>query len=100
MKAPGGRVRVEVVYCPRGAPADATVLEMPPGATLAQALAESGVCARHRLDPARLDAGIWGRPAASDAPLREGDRVEVYRALVVDPKQARRLRYRRNRGGR
>ena len=41
--------------------------------------------------------GVWGRLQAPDWLLRNGDRVEVYRALTVDPKEARRLRYKRQR---
>lgn len=38
--------------------------------------------------------GIWGRQQPLEHPLRDGDRVEFYRPLRVDPKEARRLRYR------
>ena len=43
-----------------------------------------------------LQAGIWGRVAPLDTPLRDGDRVELTRGLLVDPKEARRQRYRRD----
>jgi hypothetical protein len=46
-----------------------------------------------------LKVGVWGRLRPLDACLRERDRIEVYRPLTVDPKEARRLRY-RNRGER
>ncbi len=46
-----------------------------------------------------MRCGVWGRPQAPDWPLRDGDRVEVYRVLTVDPKEARRLRYKRQRRG-
>ncbi len=36
--------------------------------------------------------GVFGRLARADAPLRDGDRVEIYRALREDPKSARRRR--------
>jgi len=39
--------------------------------------------------------GIWGRTVALDAPLAEGDRVEIYRPLRMDPKEARRRRAQR-----
>lgn len=89
-------MRVEVVYCPRPHETDLSVLDLPAGATLAQALAASGVCARHGLDPAAVTAGLWGKVREADTPLRERDRVEVYRPLVVDPKEARRQRYARH----
>ena len=70
---------------------DVTVLDLDEGATVAQALAQARVASRHpllRLD----DVGIWGRRCAPATVLREGDRVEVYRALQADAKQMRRTR--------
>jgi putative ubiquitin-RnfH superfamily antitoxin RatB of RatAB toxin-antitoxin module len=40
-----------------------------------------------------LQTGVWGRKAAPDDVLRDGDRVELYRELKVDPKVARRARF-------
>jgi putative ubiquitin-RnfH superfamily antitoxin RatB of RatAB toxin-antitoxin module len=88
------RLRVEVVYSPRAGVVDRVMLALPPGATLADALAASGVNERHP-EAASLPAGVWGRVQPADTPLRDGDRVEVYRPLQVDPKEARRLRYKR-----
>lgn len=39
-----------------------------------------------------LQAGIWGRPVERSHALREGDRVEIYRPLEMDPREARRLK--------
>ena len=39
-----------------------------------------------------LQAGIWGSPAERNRLLREGDRVELYRPLAMDPREARRLK--------
>ena len=47
-----------------------------------------------------LTPGIWGRKAEWQTPVREGDRVELYRALKVDPKVARRQRFKRQGKGR
>ena len=88
---------IDVVYA--AAPHDVrqVSLRLRAGSTLADALRAS-----HLLDglPAAqadaLQAGIWGRAAAVDTPLREGDRVELTRGLQVDPKEARRQRYRRD----
>ncbi|MBI3156845.1 MAG: RnfH family protein [Burkholderiales bacterium] len=89
-------MRIEVVYCPASGPADPTSLELPAGSTLADALQASGVLARHGLASAPLPLlGIWARVAAPDTLLRDRDRVEVYRPLAADPKQARRQRVRR-----
>jgi putative ubiquitin-RnfH superfamily antitoxin RatB of RatAB toxin-antitoxin module len=88
-------VRVEVVYCPSPGVIDLTPLELPDGSTVADAVRASGVLQRHALAPESVDAGIWFRACPPEAPLRERDRVEIYRPLTVDPKEARRLRYRR-----
>ena len=41
----------------------------------------------------RLMIGIWGQKTDADQRLENGDRLEIYRPLVVDPKVARRLRF-------
>jgi putative ubiquitin-RnfH superfamily antitoxin RatB of RatAB toxin-antitoxin module len=91
-------LNVEVVFSPEAGVVDRTELRLPEPATLADALAASGLLQRHP-QAATLPAGIWGRAQPADTPLRERDRVEVYRPLQVDPKEARRLRYQRQ-GGR
>lgn len=91
------RIRVEVVYSPRPGVVDCSVLELDVPATAAQALQASDVMARHALDVQLTKVGIWGRVVPADTLLRDRDRVEVYRPLIVDPKEARRLRYKRHR---
>ncbi|GAA3990953.1 hypothetical protein GCM10022279_12620 [Comamonas faecalis] len=66
-------------------------LQLPPGATVAQALAAAGL--QQACADGALHCGIWGRAVALDAPLQRGDRVEVVRDLRVDPKVARRARF-------
>lgn len=91
-------LRIEVVYCPAPGQVDHSRLRLAPGSTLADALAASGVLARHGLgdaDAPALPTGIWCRKAGPSTPLRDLDRVELYRPLTVDPKEARRLRYQR-----
>lgn len=92
-------LQVEVVFCPAPGQVDQVRLALPAGATLADALVASGLLQRHAL-PTPPDAGIHGRVQPPHTVLREGDRVELYRPLTVDPKEARRLRYRRDRAGR
>jgi uncharacterized protein len=67
-----------------------------PGTTAEQALAQSGVLtAFPGLEVAPGSVGIWGEKVALQQALRDGDRVEIYRALKVDPKVARRERFRK-----
>jgi putative ubiquitin-RnfH superfamily antitoxin RatB of RatAB toxin-antitoxin module len=93
-------MRVTVLY----SPAPREVLEwqviLPEAATVRQALQASGLSqVRPALDVRSADVGVWGRKGHLDQVLREGDRVEVYRPLLVDPKLARRERFVRQ-GGR
>jgi uncharacterized protein len=70
-------------------------LELPEGSDVAAALAAAGIAARFpALDLERREVGIWSRICARDTPLREGDRVEIYRPLAADAKAMRRQRAR------
>lgn len=89
---------VEVVYCPAPGQVDLTPLRLPAGSTVGDALAASGLLARQGLDLASLRLGVWCKAAEAATVLRDRDRVEVYRPLKVDPKEARRLRYKRRAG--
>lgn len=91
-------LRVEVAYVPKGGPADVVSLQLAPGSTILHALRASGLLARHaEIDLGAQRVGIWGRVKPLSEPLRDQDRVEIYRPLTVDPKEARRLRYRDHR---
>lgn len=97
-RAEGRALRVEVAYSPRGRAVDLSEVVLAEGSTALQALRASGLLERHpEIDLTVLRVGVWGRLCPTDELLREGDRVEVYRPLTVDPKEARRLRYRRQR---
>lgn len=68
-------------------------IEVAGGATVADAIRLSGLAQRFPdTDFERLDVGIWGSPVRRDQVLAEGDRVEVYRPLEMDPRDARRLK--------
>jgi putative ubiquitin-RnfH superfamily antitoxin RatB of RatAB toxin-antitoxin module len=86
------RLRVEVVYALPGAQ-HVLSLQLPIGATVAEAIAASGICSRHpEIDLARTAVGVFGRRVRLDRPLRHDDRVEIYRPLAADPKTSRRRR--------
>jgi len=92
-------LQVEVVFSPAPRAVWRWQGVLPAGSVLLDALNASGLRLAHpALDIERCVAGVWGRVAALSQPLADGDRVEVYRPLRVDPKEARRLRYRRQRG--
>jgi len=90
-------VHVEVIYCPQPGQVDTVRLPLPAGASVTDALQASGLLARHGLALQTLTAGVWSRVKPLDTVLRDNDRVEIYRPLTVDPKEARRLRYKRDR---
>lgn len=62
------------------------------GATIADAIAASGLESELGVDASALATGIWSKPKPRDTPLADGDRVELYRPLTADPKEARRRR--------
>lgn len=89
-------LRIEVVYCPAPGVTELQSLLLAPGARLLDAVQASGLPARHGLDVQTLRVGVWGRLRAADSLLRDHDRVEIYRPLTVDPKEARRQRYKQH----
>ena len=92
------RIAVVVAYSPSPREVDHVALSLPVGATVGDALQASGLLARHpELALGDHKLGVWGKLREPGDPLREGDRVEVYRPLKVDPKEARRQRYRSHR---
>ena len=68
-------------------------LTMPPGATIADALGLAALDQDfHGVDLMNAGVGIFGKVARRDAALKEGDRIEIYRPLLEEPKLARRKR--------
>jgi|SRR5919106_6369041 putative ubiquitin-RnfH superfamily antitoxin RatB of RatAB toxin-antitoxin module len=68
-------------------------LEVPRGTTLGAVIERSGI--RERFPEIRLEknkVGVYGRLRPLDYSVRPGDRVEIYRPLIADPKKARRAR--------
>ncbi|MEO8525353.1 MAG: RnfH family protein [Caldimonas sp.] len=86
-------IRVAVAWSPRPGEAFEAALEVVRGTNALEAIRASGVLERHaEIDISTQAVGIWGRVAALDSVLAEGDRVEIYRPLIMNPKEARRLR--------
>lgn len=68
-------------------------ITLPDNAVVADAIRTSGV--RETFPEVSFDvlqAGIWGKPVDRTHALRDGDRVEIYRPLEMDPREARRLK--------
>ena len=98
--APDESVHVEVVYAAAPHDVRCAALTLPPGATVEDALRASRLLDGLSDETAgALQTGIWGRTVSPDVRLRDGDRVELTRGLAIDPKEARRLRYRRDAAG-
>ena len=90
-------LRVEVAYSPGPRSTWCWHGELPAGSSLEHALRASGLLQVHpEVDLAVCTVGVWGHRRALTDVLRDRDRVEVYRPLKVDPKEARRLRYRQH----
>ena len=85
-------IQVEVAYA---LPERQSLLriKVPVGTTAAQAVERSGVLERYPdLDLAQSKLGIFAKVVPPSRELREGDRVEIYRALIADPKAVRQQR--------
>ena len=85
-------IKVEVAYALRDKQL-IVPLEMDPSATVRQVIERSGILARFpEIDLEFNRVGVFSKPTKLDATLREGDRVEIYRPLIADPKEVRRQR--------
>lgn len=87
-----GDIHVEVVYA---LPAVQRLrpVKLPAGSTVRDAIERSGLLAEcPDIDLAQNKVGIFGKLTRLDAPLREADRIEIYRPLIADPREVRRRR--------
>ncbi|MDB5970690.1 MAG: hypothetical protein JWQ90_3140 [Hydrocarboniphaga sp.] len=86
-------LKLQVVYASEDQQT-VVVLELPAGASLADAIDASGLRERFDLGDLSGRTGIYGRLRPEREPLCDGDRVEIYRPLLADPKDTRRKRAR------
>ncbi len=86
-------IQVVVAHAPREGVVELQDLQLPAGSTLQEALQACGKLSQAGLVPDGLKVGIWGKVRELSHVLRDRDRVELYRGLLVDPKEARRQRY-------
>nr|WP_295075577.1 RnfH family protein [uncultured Roseateles sp.] len=92
----GPSISVELVWSPQAGEVHQRQLLLAPGSSVEQALracADFAPYLAQFADLAELRVGVWGRVRPLTTLLRENDRIEVYRPLTVDPKEARRQRY-------
>lgn len=68
-------------------------LEVPDGSTISEAIELSGVLTQYpEIDLETQKVGIFGKLAKLETPIKEGDRVEIYRKITADPQQVQRRR--------
>lgn len=85
-----GKIEVEVAFALPDRQLLAAV-ELSEGATVAEAIEASRLAEQFpAANVESLPVGIWGRVTARDRVLADGDRVEIYRPLQIDPREARR----------
>lgn len=96
-------LHITVLYAPQARTVLEKTLQLPAGSTVGDALRATGWQSRPEVreliekghEAAQLSCGIWSKPCALSQVLQDGDRVELYRPLLVDPKVARRERFAR-----
>jgi putative ubiquitin-RnfH superfamily antitoxin RatB of RatAB toxin-antitoxin module len=86
-------MRIVVVYAAPGIEAQVEVI-LAPGAVVADAVTASALIDRHDLVSTDLTFAIYGQRVRPDTPLVDGDRIELLRPLLADPKELRRHRAR------
>jgi putative ubiquitin-RnfH superfamily antitoxin RatB of RatAB toxin-antitoxin module len=87
-----GSINIEVVY---GTPEKQLILEVlvDSNATVEQTIEISGMSQHFpEIDLSENKVGIWNRTCKLTDTLKDGDRIELYRPLIADPKEVRRMR--------
>jgi putative ubiquitin-RnfH superfamily antitoxin RatB of RatAB toxin-antitoxin module len=88
------QIHVAVMYSPGPRQLVEKHLELVTGASVMEAIRLSGLLVQFPgIDINKAVVGIWGRKVSLEQPLKDQDRVEIYRPLTVDPKVARRKRF-------
>jgi putative ubiquitin-RnfH superfamily antitoxin RatB of RatAB toxin-antitoxin module len=85
-------IKIEVVY---GLPHKQVLLSLsvPEGSSIQECIVLSKIIKHFpEIDPTIANVGIFSRPEKLDTIIKEGDRIEIYRPLIADPKEMRKLR--------
>ena len=86
------QITIEVVFAKPGEQF-LEQIRVPAGATIELAIRQSGVLERFpEIDLSSNKVGVFGKAAALESTLHDGDRIEIYRPLIADPKEARKKR--------
>jgi uncharacterized protein len=87
-------MKVLVCYSPRAREVLEIAVQAAPAATVQAVIEQSGLLSSFpEIDLQRASVGVWARKVSLQHRLHDNDRVEIYRALTVDPKVARRERF-------
>ena len=90
--AESGKINIEVVYALKDQQL-VIPLQVKEGTTLEEAIKQSGILQHFpEIDLNEHKVGIYSKLSKLDQPLRDHDRVEIYRPLIADPKQIRKQR--------
>ncbi|KTC65251.1 protein yfjF (plasmid) [Legionella adelaidensis] len=84
-------LQVEVIYISQDQRIFHKKLTCPVESTVREVIILSGLYNRHP-ETKEFAVGIFSKPANLDDPVKQGDRIEVYRPLLIDPKESRRQR--------
>jgi putative ubiquitin-RnfH superfamily antitoxin RatB of RatAB toxin-antitoxin module len=85
-------IEIEVVY---GLPHKQVLLPLsvPVNTSIEECIILSGIVKHFpEIDPTNATVGIFSRPEKLDSIIKAGDRIEIYRPLIADPKEMRKLR--------
>lgn len=85
-------IEIEVVY---GLPHKQVLLSIsvPENTTIEECIILSGIVKHFpEIDPSTATVGIFSRPEKLDTAIKAGERIEIYRPLIADPKEMRKLR--------
>ena len=84
-------LEIELVYVTIDKKVVHYYLKLPEDATVETALVTSGILQQYP-EVTHYSLGVFSRPVTWDSRLQSGDRVEIYRPLLIDPKEKRRSR--------
>ncbi len=89
-------IAVEVVYAASPEQQLLKSLSVPAGTTVEEVVHHSGILNQFaEIDLKKNRLGIWGKRVGTETVIQPHDRIEVYRPLLIDPKEARKLRVKR-----